>query len=205
VNNLTEQDKLTNEGMDIVVRVCNFWVNRYQLNNYLSKEDIEDLKQECSLSVLKVIKNFDSTKGVKLASYLRPRIDGTIKDCLAAMNLDNRIVTELTLIEINSHLDCFRGMTNEQVTIKLDSLNTSRIKEIVVELGNQDFAREIFDAMLLLGESKKEVIVGYYLLDETIKDMSERHGFSPDSGWMYRLKREGIIRLREILKERGVL
>jgi RNA polymerase sigma factor (sigma-70 family) len=202
---LSEFEILVNEAIKIVELTCNHWIKRYQLHNYLAKEDIEDLKQDCVLAVLKVLKNFDPKKENKLSTYLRPRIDGTIKDFLSELNLENTIMSEIALNEIRHNLNMLKMMSVEEVAIKVNAIGDTKIKEIIVDLGDQEIAHEIFDAMLLLPESRRNVIFGYYLLEETIKEISEQHGFNPSSGWVYQIKREGIKRLREILKERGVL
>ncbi len=202
---MTEIELLIDEAIRIVELTCNHWIKKYQLHNYLSKEDIEDLKQECNLSVLRVLKRFDPKKENKLSTYLRPRIDGTIKDFLSALNLENTIMSEIALTEIRHNFNMLKTMSTDEVTIKVDAIGDVEVKEIVVELGNQETAHEIFDAMLLLPESRRNVILGYYLLNQTIKEISEHYGFNPNSGWVYQIKREGMQKLKEMLKERGVL
>ena len=208
MKNQPSREELLNEGMDTTVKLFNTFVKQHKLRSFMSREDLEDMKQECLIEMIKVVdEKFDPSRGYRLATYLGPRINGFMKDYIGLLvkhrEPDNEVAVELFTARI-SHVV---RMPKPQVQAEIDKLNLGddQVKDLMLDLAHFKDGFEIVEALTSLPDSSLTVILGYYVLNQSIQELSEQHGFDPGAGWLSKIKREGIETLKQILREKGVL
>jgi len=199
------------EGYKLVEKVHAIFVNKYQLYKYLSPDDLADMKQDCVVEMIKAVDRYDSKRGVKLTTYLNPRLQGFFKDQLKkqakARALRQTDYLDITLDFVCCEIDEVLSLNREQATIRLDQLNISNdvIQDILLDISDNSDSYEIFDSLASLPDTRIYIILGYYVMNKSIKELSKELGFSPDTGWVYRMKREGIVKLQSLLIDKRIL
>lgn len=204
----TSRNTLIDEGMDATNKLFNSFVKTHRLRTFLSREDLEDMKQECLIEMIKVIDDkFDAKKGFKLATYLTPRLVGFMKDYIGSIikrrEPDNETAVELFAAKIKSVVD----LPRDQVSLEVDrlELTNNQVENLMLDLSQYEDGYEIVEALTSLPDACLTVILGYYILDQSIHELSEQYGLSHDAGWLYQVKRDGIETLKQILRDKGVL
>lgn len=202
-----EKDKLILEGYSLVVRLHRSFVSTYYLTKYLSKEDIEDMRQDCVIEIIRKINTFDPSRKVKLTTYLTPRIIGFFKDSLIREKQRRQPDLEKLLGSITSSIGVVFESNEKGVSKELERLNITNIdiKNLILDLDCSVEVVGIFESLDDKPDVRMQVILGFYLLNKSIKELSNELGYSTQAGWVYRLKREGIEQLKNILRERGIL
>lgn len=200
------QNKLTKEGIEIVNKLCNKSIAKYFLNSYMSKEDLQDMRQECYIEMLSVIKRYDPKKA-KLGTYLTPRINGYIKDYIEKYNKNKYPDDELAVELLEAKILRVKNMTERQITVELDNLHITdySVKSLLLDLSSCEDAYEVFDALFSLQNQRLSVILGYYVLNHSMKDLTTHKGLSTTSNRLYQIKKDGIEKLKQILREKRVL
>ena len=196
------------EGMEITEKRFSIFVHKHKLYAFLSKESLEDLKQDCMVEMIMTVDKFDVTQRVKLVTYLLPRIDGFLKDFVKKqIKIAPSVEMEKVLSIISIEIDKALKKDSDHTILDLEKLEVSEetIKELVLEMGYHPDSFEIFESLIKLPESRLKVLLGYYVMNKSVKELSKELGFSPDTGWVYRLKNEGIKTLKEMLREKGLI
>lgn len=204
------RDKLIFDGIQIVNNICSVFINKYQLYNFMSKEDLEDLNQDCIIEMINVVNRFDTKRNLKLITYLTPRIQGFLKDQLKKLN-KQKMLELPKLVNISEYLkhtinEVF-SLNKQQLVLKIKELNltNSKIKNISIDISNNEYTYEIFDSLFFLPNVRIYIILSYYILDKSIKEVSKELNFNPNTGWVYRMKREGIKELKRLLKQKQII
>lgn len=198
----------TQEGITATDKLFSSFVRTHRLKTFMSKEDLEDMKQDCYVEMLDVVNNkFDPCRGCKLSTYLTPRLVGFMKDYTGAVikrhEPDNEFAIEIFATKIKSVVE----LPQQQLFIEIEKLGLSnnQIEDLMLDLSKYENGHEIVEALAELPEACLTVILGYYILNQSIYNLSVKYGFSSDAGWLYKIKREGIETIKKILREKGVL
>jgi len=206
--NQCQKNNLIQEGIVIVNKLFNSFVHTHRLKAFLSKEDLEDMKQDCYVEMIEVVNNkFKPCKGYKLSTYLTPRITGFMKDhignILKRQEPDNEFAIEIFASKIRSMVD----LPQQQISLEVEKLGLTncQIEDLMLDLSRYENGYEIVESLAKLPEACLTVILGYYILRQSIQELSVQYGFSSEAGWLYKIKREGIEMLKRTLKEKGVL
>ena len=196
---------LVNEGIKIVNILFNKFITTYHPYQYLSKEDLEDIKQDTYIVMLKEIERYDGRN--KLSTFLTQRIKGCFIDCLRSIGRQKEKEANLLLENVYTNINSILGMREEEFICYLNMLNlpNNTFKEAFFEISNEQYTNEILEAIFNLPSKRIHILLGYYLLDKSIKDISAELGFNEDSGWVYKMKRESVERLQKILIEKGIV
>jgi RNA polymerase sigma factor (sigma-70 family) len=205
------REKLILAGLKQVEKVHSIFVYRYQLFKRMSKDDLADMKQDCVVEMIHAVDRFDPSKNVKLSTYLNPRIQGFFKDALKKQT-KQRALKQIEFIEesidfICGEMDEVLSLNKEQAIILLEELNITNdnIEDLLIDISHNANSYEVFDSLASLPDTRIYIILGYYVMDKSIKELSTELGFKPDTGWVYRMKREGIEKLQELLVEKRIL
>jgi len=201
------RNDLIMQGMDVVNGVYGHCLKKYRLYMYLSVDELADLKQDCMVEMIRIIdEKFKPELGFKLSTYLSPRLHGFVKDYIEKITTERCPDVGNTLELLDAKMQMFKSLPTSQIHISAQEIPTGELESLVIEIQSQESeAYEIIDAMLSLPEHRLEVLFGYYFLNKTIRELSEEKGIDPSTGWIYRLRREGIKLLKEALKERGIV
>jgi len=192
-------DERIKEGIIIVNIIFAMFKNQHHLYNVLSKEELEDMKQEGMIEMLHKIKSFEPERGLVLATFLSPRILGTFKDYIKKeMNRERKqteIVKQLKLEEegysVKTYEPCVLKLKNLKITKKL----TKDLDIDIRDIDNQN----IFGTLDKLSDREKYIIINYYLLNRKTKDIAIELGYS--LAWVSSIKTKGIKKLKQLLTE----
>lgn len=201
------RNKLIEQSLETIDKELKFFSNKHYLYRFMSKEDIEDMRSECILNLINTIEKFNSNRDIKLNTYIIPRIKGFFKDYLNKMRKEKERKNEALINEISKKIDNLLKLDNNQIILYLKELHLSKdnIRDICMELPETEIiSSHIYDSLLELPDNLIYTIIGFYLLDKSIKEISYDLNISPNSGWIYRIKKQSIKYLRNRLKEKGV-
>lgn len=206
-----DREKLILNGLSQVEKVHSIFTYRYQLFKRMSPDDLQDMKQDCVVEMIHAVDRFDVSKNVKLSTYLNPRIQGFFKDYLKKQT-KQRAMRELEFLEgsvdfIQGEIDEVLSLNKDQAILLLEKLNITNdiMEDILIDISHNVDSYEIFDSLTALPDTRIYIILGYYVMNKSIKELSAELGFKPDTGWVYRMKREGIEKLQELLVEKRIL
>jgi len=207
----TNRKELILKGMKQVETVHSIFMHRYQLFKYMSKEDLADMKQDCIVEMIHAVDRFDPLKNVKLSTYLNPRIQGFFKDFLKKQT-KQRALKQVEILEESLDFVCGEmeevlSLNKEQAIVLLEQLNitSDNMEDLLIDISHNVDSYEIFDSLTTLPDTRIYIILGYYVMNKSIKELSAELGFKPDTGWVYRMKREGIEKLQELLVDKRIL
>jgi RNA polymerase sigma factor (sigma-70 family) len=210
-----QHNKLIDEGIETINKIYNWFIYRYNLYSYMSKEDLEDMKQDAFIEMVHVIDNkFDLEKKNKLSTYLTPRITGFFKDYIKQhlqrkdINISLVLINETTsdeFIDSSINIDNLKIAQLKDMLNQLDISDPEIINDILNESCRYPELYEILQAMTCITYNTKIIILSYYFLDRSIVEIAKLLDLNPDTGFIYRIKRQGIQKLREELKLRGIL
>lgn len=205
--NKQDRNKLILEGYALVVRLHRNFVSTHHLRKYLSKEDLEDMKQDCIIEVIGKISNFDHSRGVKLTTYLTPRVIGFFKDFLIKQKQLRQPDLEKLIDTITNSIGSIFESSESDINKQLEKLNITNtdIKGLILDLDCSVEVIDIFQSLAEKPDVRMQVILGFYMLNKSIKELADELCYAPGTNYVYRLKREGIEKLKNILRERGVL
>lgn len=205
------REKQILEGLELVKKVHSIYKLKYALYKKMSKEDLDDMLQDCIVEMIRAVDRFDENRGVKLLTYLNPRIRGSLTDTLRKLSKESAMrqpaFMDVSIDFICGEIDNIMSLNKDQAYIKLDKLNLSEdyIQDIFIDISSDSQSYEIFDSLTDLPDVRIYIILSYYVMNKSIKEISKELGFNPDTGWIYRLKREGIDKLKELLIDKKIL
>lgn len=210
-NHLKIREERILSGLELVTKIHNIYTHRYQLFKRFSKDELDDMKQDCVVEMIYAVDRFDPSRNVKLSTYLNPRIQGFFKDELKKSS-KLRMLQQTDLVDVSfdfvcKEIDEVLSLNKDQAYLRLDSLNLSNdnIQDILLDVSSDQNSYEIFDSLTLLPDIRIYIILSYYIMNKSIKELSKELGFNPDTGWIYRMKREGIKKLKELLVHKKIL
>ena len=200
------------EGFELVKKLHNIYIHRYQLFRYMSKDDLEDIRQDCVVEMIHAVDRFDVSKNVKLTTYLNYRIQGFFKDVFKhyakQRQLSNKDTLDISLDFVCKEINEILDLNKKQAFLYFSELNVSKkdsIKNVLLDISYTQDSYEIFDSLTSLPDSRIYIILGYYIMNKSIKEISQELGFGPDTGWVYRMKRESIAKLQKLLIKKKML
>lgn len=205
------REKRILDGLELVKKLHNAYKFKYSLYKRMSKEDLDDLMQDCTVEMIRAVDRFDEKRGVKLTTYLNPRIRGCLTDAMRKLSKELAMrqpaMMDLSVDFVRGEIDNIMSLDKDQAYIKLEKLNLSEdhIQDIIIDISSDGQSYEIFDSLTLLPDVRIYIILCYYVMNKSIKEISKELGFNPDTGWIYRLKREGIEKLKELLVHKKIL
>lgn len=205
------REKRILEGLELVKKLHSIYKLKYTLYKRMSKEDLDDMLQDCTVEMIRAVDRFDENRGVKLSTYLNPRIRGSLTDTLRKLSKEIAMrqpaAMDVSVDFVCGEIDNIMSLNKEQAYIKLEKLNLSEdhIQDILIDISSDGQSYEIFDSLTNLPDVRIYIILGYYIMNKSIKEISKELGFNPETGWIYRLKREGIVKLKELLIDKKIL
>jgi len=208
---IKNREQLILDGLKQVEKVHSIFVYRYQLFKHMSKDDLADMRQDCVVEMIHAVDRFDPGKKVKLATYLNPRIQGFFKDALKKRTKQRALrQAEFATVSVDfvcGEIDEVLALSKEQATVLLEKLNITNdiMEDMLVDISHNVDSYEIFDSLASLPDTRIYIILGYYVMNKSIKELSAELGFKPDTGWVYRMKREGIEKLQGLLADKQIL
>jgi len=202
------RDKYILDGLEILDKEYEVFVNKYYLKRYMSKEDLEDMKSDVMIEMIHAIDRFDPSKS-KLSTFLSPRLKGAFKDCIRKESKIREKEIKLFLEKVSNDLDEALSAEPQKISecLKNFHITDAQYKDICIEISEDDVIlnHHLFDSLLQLPEKRVYIILGYFILDKSIKEIADDLNLSASSGWVYKLKRQSVEHLKEILKTKGVL
>ncbi len=208
VDTKSQRDNLILEGLTILNKEAEIFVNRYMLRRFMSKEDIEDMKSDCIIEIINKIESYDPTKA-KLGTYLGPRIKGSFKDFLRKQDTVKKGETKYFIETFHKEIVELFSLDSKGVTVFLKNLKipNEHLKEICFNISDDDsiLNYHLFESLIDLPDKRIYILLGYYILDKNIKELADELDLSAKSGWIYKLKRDSLKYLKETLTERGYL
>ena len=196
------------EGIQIVNSIVGSCMKRYQLHLYMSREDLQDLKQECLICMIGCIdrkeNSFDPNKG-QLSTFLSPRIHGFIKDYIDKFQKAKYINLPEVREMLKYKMEKLRHMPLTQVKLEGTTLTNDKATELVFEIATSEHTYAIMEAMMQLPELRRGVLFSYYCMNQSVREIAIAQGVSHQAGWVYQLRKEGLKMLKDILHEKGVL
>lgn len=185
------------EGIKIVNILYNKFMFELQPFRYLSKEDLEDIKQDAYIKMIETINRFDESRGTKLATFISPRIRWFFYDCLRKISREQKIDTDLKVSLAHEWL----GETEDSLDILLNvmQLTNDNSDEALINLFDTSEGIALIGCLLSLPHDKVYVLLGHYVFQKSIKELSDELGFTIDSGWIYKVKKDSLDYLKQNL------
>ncbi len=197
---MSSQTELQYKGIEVVNKLFNLVNSKFRLSCYMSKEDMEDMKQDGFVEMLEYIKKFDPKRGYKLDTFLSKRILGFFIDYLKRHYYRQILNSVQYIDDIKENICQIFNIDRKQVNLTLDKIksNETDIKKLIFDTSIGPESELILDYILKLPDIKIYVIIAYYYLDKPIKEIAEELGFDPTTGWVHQLRRQSINKLREL-------
>lgn len=197
------REKKINIGIDLADRYLSIAIKKYNLIHYMSKEDIEDMRQDCVVQVIEAVNRYRG--GVKLTTFLVPRICGFYIDYIRKRSSnrrhENMYYYQQTAIfkdqDFTSKFLPIVLMTDEQAMEYLDGLDIN--DDIYNIIGNLPHSNEFISIMSTFSSIKVYVILNHFILNKSIKKISSELGFSYSGGRAYKIKREVVDQVKKMM------
>ena len=190
----------TKEGMKTVNIIFTMFKNRHHLYNVLSKEELEDMRQEGMLEMLLRLKSFEPQRGLALSTYLSPRILGTFKDYIKKEVTREKKRSIISLwIQLDEKKDKDHN-ADIPLILRLKDLKITKklTKDIDIDIREIE-NHNILGALSSLSDREQYIIISYYILNRKTKDIAEEIGYS--LAWVSSIKTKGIEKLKKLLTE----
>ena len=197
LDKITRQEYIE-DGLKTLNYLFNRFVTSHRLFQYMSKEELEDMKQDAVIEMINTIDKFEPERGLMLTTYITPRIIGFFKDFLKQRARICVINMDITTVSPNCL--AYEPLFNEQIIAYFNELNLSEtdIKNIWFNITDQLATYQILNAISTLPDNKIYLLLSYYIYHKKIQDIVKDLGFK-SSGWVYRMKRDAIKHLRKQL------
>lgn len=175
-----------NESIELLLKELNpliiASIKRYY-NNIL---EFEDLVQEGRLTILECIRDFDDSKDVYPLGYIKAMLK------FLYLNKHKRKITLSLNVPIG-----------EDEEDELIDLLESKNDDILEELLNIESINEIRDALSVLTERQKEVIIAYYYDGYSIQDIAKQMGITYRT--VVNTKTQALEKMKKVLKEKYMI
>lgn len=198
------QHKYLDESLKILKKEFSFFVAKYMVYKYMSKEDMEDMKSESTLFLLQTLPKFDESKNVKLSTFLGNRLTGFFKDYVEKFLK----IKYINFSDSNKEDWTKKPEITDNVNVENEAINL--IKSIILQEYQQEFSIEDIkttnDTLSVLGDVSDEglyIVLGYYIFNKKIKEIAEEMGVSPTSGWVYKMKKRTLEIIKQKLNTKG--
>jgi len=200
-----KSETLEEKGVGVVNVVFSRFVNTHRLRLYKSAEDLEDMRQECYIEMLARLPKFKPDRGA-LSTFLSPRIVGFVKDQLKKDKRLRKKETKYHQTRIRSQFVDILQLDKQGAVVYLSNLNIpdSEIENLIIDIADLDESQNLLDSFCSLSDTRLYIIICYFLLDKRIEEISSALNFAVDSGWVHRIKREGIKILQQELLNKGL-
>jgi len=204
MNRQNFSNELIQEGINTVRYLLYSYIKKFSLRSIMSQDDIEDMEQEGMYEMLKCIQKYNPDIA-KFSTYVAPRIKGAYisyiqnEGYLRSVRSDKMI--ELLSEEIGTIFDTPDDDT-DTIIDKLHLLEDD-IDAIIRSMNDDDTMHEIRQSFAALPSVKLRIIISYYLLNKSVKDISRECGYQEDSGWIYKMKRQAVNLIQQKLKSKG--
>jgi RNA polymerase sigma factor (sigma-70 family) len=201
-----KREELILEGLNVVDSTLNYAIGKYHLTSFMSKEDIEDLRQEGVVEMIKAVdERYNPKRGVALSTFLTHRMRGFCKDYLKKRSKTRwRESTQATEI-VNENISRVFDLNREQALVVFNKLNlTSKsVQNFVLNVTEDSY--EIFESLKSSGASDAYIyiLLSFYVLDRSVKNIAKEFNVSPRR--IYQIKKETLRILKQKLVEKGIL
>ena len=196
-------------GVELIDKELSVFSAKYRISKFMSHQDIEDMRSGCILEVIQAIDRFDESKNVKLITFLSPRIRGYFKDFLKKENKIKYISITDLVETISPKIDKVFSLDDAYINNYLNELNLENIdyQTIYIDItkAEKTLSDQVIESIISMPTVRSYIILSYYILDNSIKEISEELGVNYSSGWVHKLKRKSLEMLRDKLKSKGVL
>lgn len=196
-------------SVELIDKELSIFSSKYKISKFMSKQDIEDMRSGCILEIIQAIDRFDESKNVKLITFLCPRIRGFFKDFLRKENKIKYISISDLVESMGPKIDKVFSLDNNNINDYLNDLKLDNIDYQTIYLditkAERTLSEQITDSLIGMPAIRSYIILSYYILDNSIKEISEELGVNYSSGWVHKLKRKSLEMLRDKLKSKGVL
>lgn len=194
------RDELIKKGIIVVDIILNKMIYPLRLNNFMSPEDIEDMRQEGMLQMIEIIDNrYDPEKKVQIDTYLSRSLEGFFlnytKKEYKRQKAESQQVDDYVELLNSSVLDtefCFLFDKYPHVKILFDNL----------ELDSKEthLLMEILEYINELPENLYNVVIEHYFFGKTIVQIEKEMNYSNNSGWVNKMKNEAINKLKQKIR-----
>ncbi|MCK9369461.1 hypothetical protein M0R04_05945 [Candidatus Dojkabacteria bacterium] len=198
----SKRDELIKEGTLIVDKLLSCFTKKHHLYAFMSKEDIEDMRSACIVEIITRIDCFDSSRDVKLLTYLYPRINGFFKDYLSKEIRHRKTETGFILDRLSEVIDNYLDFSSEQAIqyLKNETMCIGTINDDISTILSNELRKSLSE----LDKEMVYVILGVYILNKNIIAIAKELDYSETSGWVYKIKKKALVRLKESLEKKGV-
>jgi RNA polymerase sigma factor (sigma-70 family) len=199
----TDREQLILQATRYIDKELSYTKVKYSLKRFMSKEDLEDMRSDCILEIIKYIQKFDPERGLQLQTYIMPRIRGFFVDFIRKDSRLKKLEEELIIERIEKEVTSILQLPISVVNNKLKNLHlpSSNIRELYIQLFDTGiFSNEcLIENILKLSNKRAYIILSLYVLNKSVKEVSYELGFSPTSGWVYRIHKQCLEKLKEKL------
>jgi len=198
----TNRENAILEGLELLERTLSIFLKKHSLYSMLSKEDIEDIKSEATINMIQAVDRFDKKKNVKLSTFLYSRLMGSFKDSLNTMVGKGNINIQSSIdSKISTQIENIFNLSPNQAIAMCKNI---KIHDIAMCENDMAFiTQNLFYSISKLPDIKAYVLLSFYTLDKSVREISEDIGLSETSGMVYRIKRNAIQTLKQELKNKG--
>lgn len=193
------------KALPAINKEVTYFTNKYRLKSFMSSEEIEDMKSDCIVHIIKLIEEkFDVNKKVKVFTYIQPRIIGFLKDHI---RLRQREARQKEVIQgVINTIDILFSMKRKAITMYMKNLNIDKdkcIQEMYIDMADMEYD-DLLNCVCEMPKDSIYIVVAYYLMDKNIKTIAEELDVSATSGWVYKIKKEALKYLKKRLIEKGI-
>jgi RNA polymerase sigma factor (sigma-70 family) len=200
------RDSLILNGLAILDRELIFFKHKANLKRVMSDEDIEDMRGECVLDMIKTVKRYDPSRGTVLSTFLTPRIKGSFKDYLRKQSKYKQIRLDSMSKSIVEEIHKVMETDKSTITVQLDMLDVTddTFHDILIDMGTTDaeLVGNLYETILSLPDIRVYILLSYYVMNKGIKEIAEELDMSPSSGWIYRIKRQSVQHIKKELESK---
>lgn len=170
----------------------------------MSEEDLQDMEQEAMLVMLKTYEKYDNTKS-QFNTFLTPRIKGFYIDYLEKEGFIGKIKSEQVMDLLSEEIENVFQTPDDETEELLARLHLvlDDIQGMVSDLSEDELMSDIKYSLYALPKVKLKIVVSYFVLNKSIKEISKELGYDENSGWVYKMKKQAVDKIRQQLKSKG--
>lgn len=201
--NIKQRNDLVVKSLGTIYNEVYRFVGQYGLRRFMSQEEVEDMRSSCVLHMIPVIGKFNINKNAKLKTYVCTRSKWFLLDYIKKEWKIKKLETDYAVEKVASKVNEVFILSEKQAEKMFSSysLTSDNVKELYAQMCDVGLFpnQELFNAMNKLSNKRIYVLLSFYVLNKSVKEISNQLGLSETSGWVYRMRKYCIEHLQEQL------